>query len=448
MADAVDGGSPGSGMPAYMYEQLREMVFGDDPDAVRDVGEWLRGRGRLIAEFAATLHRELSMIDELYSSAEGAPALKAQLYQAVVGLQELGNRLIHNGHVINSAGDAIETAQSQVDAAYPKVKPGGAVFRGLNPQTDPPSQKARPYVESLNTYLYNLTDALALLADEDRPYETPEPPPSNDPSKAPMSLGGSSPVGSGPAMPGLSGVRQGGAQPGPSLPRGSAPGSHPSPGGSMPTTPGRGAIPPGVVGSPASKGRAGTTPTVGGAGRRISMPGSRSGDLLGRMRPPTGEVAVGSESGIGEPASETYSPEGRPPGDTGGPGRYGAAPPGGEPSPASGVPPSIHEHRGQSRRGKKKPGYERGESDTFVDGRFANVTGGELRAPSRERPVDAGPGVIGNQKRKPADAPGQSPWELPQSAPAPEGLPEEFQEGTFRGKGGVQFEVRRRVGGA
>src|SRR6266508_5199069 len=124
MADDVAGGAPGSGMPAYMYEDLKKMVYADDPDAVRAVGEWLLDRGRLISEFAVTVHRELSKVDDLYSSAEGAPALKAQLYRAFDELQKLGGDLIQNGHVLNAAAQAIETAQGQVDAVYPDTKPG------------------------------------------------------------------------------------------------------------------------------------------------------------------------------------------------------------------------------------------------------------------------------------------------------------------------------------
>jgi hypothetical protein len=63
-------------MPAYMYEDLKKMVYADDPEAVRHVGDWLGSRGRLISDFAATVHRELSKVDDLYSSAEGAPRSK------------------------------------------------------------------------------------------------------------------------------------------------------------------------------------------------------------------------------------------------------------------------------------------------------------------------------------------------------------------------------------
>jgi hypothetical protein len=74
--------------------------------------------------------------------------------------------------------------------------------------------------------------------------------------------------------------------------------------------------------------------------------------------------------------------------------------------------------------------------------------GGELRAESRERPVDPGPAVIGNQKHKAAEDDVRRQWELAETTPSPDGFPEEFREGNFRGKDGVQFEVRRRVGGA
>ncbi|MGH3715201.1 MAG: hypothetical protein ACRDT4_17315 [Micromonosporaceae bacterium] len=55
--------------------------------------------------------------------------------------------------------------------------------------------------------------------------------------------------------------------------------------------------------------------------------------------------------------------------------------------------------------------------------------------------------MIGSQKQKPTEADGQSDWELPKVSPSPQGFPEELNDGTFRGKDGVQFEVRRRSRG-
>src|SRR6266545_4454750 len=153
MADAHDGGSPGSGTPAYMYEDRKKMVYADDPEAVRHVGDWLGSRGRLISDFAVTVHRELSKVDDLYSSAEGAPAQKAQLY-----------------------------------------------------------------VESLNTYMYNLSDALALV-DPNKDIGQPGNPP-GDGSNPPTQPGASSLPGSGAVAPGRIGAGKIEAGPGTILPPG------------------------------------------------------------------------------------------------------------------------------------------------------------------------------------------------------------------------------------
>ena len=444
MADAHDGGSPGSGTPAYMYEDLKKMVYADDPEAVRHVGDWLGSRGRLISDFAVTVHRELSKVDDLYSSAEGAPALKAQLYRAFDELQKLGGDLIQNGHVLNAAAQAIETAQGQVDAVYPDTKPGDAVFRGTNAYTDPPSQKAQPYVESLNTYMYNLSDALVLV-DPNKDIGQPGNPP-GDGSNPPTQPGASSLPGSGAVAPGRIGAGKIEAGPGTILPPGPTLGGQPATGGEPRKSPGRGMFPPAVGGSP-DRGRdsAGSGLPGYGSGRRIRMPGARNGDLLGRMRPP---AAAGGAAGAQGTAERPSYPEALELGGAGTPERPEAVPPGGESGTGTGIPPSVHGgHGGKNRRGRKKPGYERGESDTFVDGRFGNEVGGELRAASREMPTDPGPAVIGNQKHRLAEEPCESQWELQRSTPSPEGSPEEFREGRFRGKDGVQFDVKRRVGG-
>ncbi len=450
MADDVAGGAPGSGMPAYMYEDLKKMVYADDPDAVRAVGEWLLDRGRLISEFAATVHRELSRVDDLYSSAEGAPALKAQLYRAFDELQSLGSDLIHNGHVLIAAADAIGNTRSQVDAVYPKVKPGEAVFRGTSAYTDPPSQKAQPYVEALNSYLYELGDTLALMGAS--LHDSP-PPPISGGSNPGTSPGGAGP-GSGPSTnqgsgrPDLSGGRETQSSRGTFAPPGPVLGGQPSSRGTV-TGPGGGLLTPGLGGSPAGKAGTGVGAPGAGTGRQIRIPGARSGDLMGRMRPPAAGVGAGGAPGIGEPPGKVPSPEAIGPEGPGATQRPNAVPPGGDPGVGNSLPPGGHAgHGGQRRRGRKRSGYERGEPDTFVDGRYANEVGGNIRGTGLERPTDPGPAVIGSQKHRHTDDQGHSQWELSQTAPSREGFPDEFQEGSFRRKDGVQFEVRRRVGGA
>jgi hypothetical protein len=437
-------------MPAYMYEDLKKMVYADDPEAVRHVGDWLGSRGRLISDFAATVHRELSKVDDLYSSAEGAPALKAQLYRAFDELQKLGGDLIQNGHVLDAAAGAIETAQGQVDAIYPDTKPGDAVFRGTNPYTDPPSQKAQPYVESLNTYMYNLTDSLALVRSEDDFYKPGRPP--GGISGPPVGPGGPARIpntGPGSSTPGINAGKQIGKTPGTIVPS-SPVVSQPPTVGTPPTTPGGGMSPPATGGSSGGgKGNASAGAPAPGAGRRLRMPGSRRGDLLGRMSPPANGLGGDGARGVGEPPGVASSPDSLESEGSRTPVRPGAVPPGGGLGAGTGVPAGVHGgHSERNRRGKKKPGYERGQPDTFVDGRFGNEVGGELRAESRERPVDPGPAVIGNQKHKAAEDDVRRQWELAETTPSPDGFPEEFREGNFRGKDGVQFEVRRRVGGA
>jgi hypothetical protein len=120
----------------------------------------------------------------------------------------------------------------------------------------------------------------------------------------------------------------------------------------------------------------------------------------------------------------------------------GQVPPGGGvPSPGGGAG-----HTG--RRAKRRPGYERGEPETFIDGRHANAAGGTIRQPGAAKSFNPTPGMLGSQKHKPAEEHDHGQWELPTTAPTPEGFPDKVEDSKFTRRDGVQFEVRRRKGGA
>ncbi|MGH3659887.1 MAG: hypothetical protein ACRDUA_24875, partial [Micromonosporaceae bacterium] len=126
-------------------------------------------------------------------------------------------------------------------------------------------------------------------------------------------------------------------------------------------------------------------------------------------------------------------PPGTGPGTPGTPGGHGGA--GGGPG---------------GRGGRRLTDYERIE-DEFVDNRRANQAGGLIRgAHSRPSSVDPGPGVLGSQKHRPAEATGQNRGPQPETTapPTPQGFPDELKNGSFKQKDGTQYTVRRRGSGA
>jgi hypothetical protein len=84
----------------------------------------------------------------------------------------------------------------------------------------------------------------------------------------------------------------------------------------------------------------------------------------------------------------------------------------------------------------------------FVDHRKANAAGGAIRQPGTAKSFDAMPGMLGSQKHRRAEDDDHSQWELPATTPTPEGVPDTVEDSKFTRRDGVQFEVRRRKGGA
>jgi hypothetical protein len=118
----------------------------------------------------------------------------------------------------------------------------------------------------------------------------------------------------------------------------------------------------------------------------------------------------------------------------------------GETPPGNAVPPGVGGGtRAGGHRGKKKPAYERGEPDTFADERTANAAGGTIRQAGAPKPFDPLPGMLGSQRPKPTEEQQHEAWELPETAPSPEGFPDELK--SFTRKDGARFEVRRARGG-
>ncbi|MGH8882253.1 MAG: hypothetical protein ACRD0P_33720, partial [Stackebrandtia sp.] len=93
----------------------------------------------------------------------------------------------------------------------------------------------------------------------------------------------------------------------------------------------------------------------------------------------------------------------------------------------------------------RRTNYERGEPNLFRSNRQGAkpVIGQQAAQP---KPVAAGPGVLGQQKQKPAEVERQEPQRR-KAAPTPEGFPDKLESGTFKGRDGTQFSVRRRASG-
>ncbi|MGH3717201.1 MAG: hypothetical protein ACRDT4_27620, partial [Micromonosporaceae bacterium] len=140
-------------------------------------------------------------------------------------------------------------------------------------------------------------------------------------------------------------------------------------------------------------------------------------------------IGGGPRPGVGVPAE--------PPPGPGQPGQPG------QPGPLS---PGRGAEGGGGRRGRRTS-YERGEPELFVDQRQrARPVLGQQPAPTR--PVDPGPGVIGQQKQKPSPGGREDQWRLPQPAPEHEGLPDKLEDGTSTRRDGTRFTVRRHGSGS
>ncbi|MGH3656564.1 MAG: hypothetical protein ACRDUA_07885, partial [Micromonosporaceae bacterium] len=338
-------------------------------------------------------------------------------------------------------------AMQALDAEPDRPNPSPGKSPGSGDYVDPATTNwKQPPAAKIANYLYaDLAIAAATMA---MPPEGGQEDPlgySDDPSGTPG--GGSAPspgaVGSGGTpdrgrSSGMPSSKRGGAEPGLVITNRTP--DTPSPQVSHgPTGATSGKAP--LVGVPTSAGDRSTVsgPATTGSGGRTGTGsvGKAPGAGLGGgkvISAPSGTAPAGGSPTVTDPGTKTLGGGLRPPPGTPVPPGTGGVPPGGMPHSGAGG-------AGQDgRAGKKKPGYERGEPDTFRDTRGANMSGGEVRGAARGERFKPLPGMLGTQRQHAAQE--RAPWEVPEPAPVPEGFPDELRD--FKRPDGTQFQVRRR----
>jgi len=458
MGDFEGGGADNLDLSGYTYGQLRDAVFQIVGDDLQAASNYLADLKRRLHERVGTLHVVIAKLRPDWKAKGGEAALE-KLDQQLKWMQEFARVTAVN----EAAIDDLIKARHKAVAAMRKLDamPGGPTPPGAKgkpspspapapPQTgyvDPSTLDWRhPYAVRAATPLYNL------LAITNASF--PMPPESYDDPGRSVIDGGS---GSGSDTAGAAAPRTSGS----GIPSGSwTTGGRP--GESHVSKTGRGERGPVLRGSPPKA----VPPTAGAgtpavdAGRGVAGPnagvgvvapggtvdhGGASVDRAGfdKGAATSAEPSAGRSFGSGR-ASSTASPGGkvlgggtRPVAGT----EVGIGGPG-DAAPGNGMPPSVGSGAGTNgRRAKKKPGYEQGEPDTFVGGGTANAAGGTIRQPGAPRSFDPPPGMLGSQKHKPTADQQHEAWDIPETAPSPEGFPEELK--SFTRKDGARFEVRR-----
>ncbi len=458
MAVEGGGGNPESGMELLRYETLRHMVLADDAEGLRVASVHWASMHKELEQRVNTIEIAIHRLDKVWRGTGGRTAL-AKYRQALEVMQSAMWTAKSNAENIGGAYDALVKAQKDMRALdgtpnkatqTPNPQPGGTEAYAW----DLDSRQPAAYGIAKNlSYAYAWAGAgYSPLTDsyDSSPWSGtrsgdgtgdsgPTSPSGGGPGRPRANADGTRPraiitrgrpgdgQASGPALggprPPKSGVRApaAGLQPDPGS--GAAPGGAPGFGvpGGAPRDPGSSGARRGSFGSSGGRGSTGT-----GAGR-VRFGGSNPGGktLGGGMRPAADPV----EPGIlpGEPGVAS-------------PGEHGQIPPGG-------MPGSVVGGHG-SRKSRRTSGYERGEPDMFVDHRQANAAGGAIRQPGTAKSFDAMPGMLGSQKHRRAEDDDHSQWELPATTPTPEGFPDTVEDSKFTRRDGVQFEVRRRKGGA
>jgi len=440
---------------SHTYEQLRAAVYGVSEEAVRVAGNEWADLKRRVNERVGTLHVAVSKLTPQWNSPAGETALDAMRAQL-----EWMTELARVAGLNEARLDDVQTTRIESVIAMRALdsQPGGPVPPGTRSRPAPSPGPAPPgaggwvhpasldwrqpqAVEIANQLYGRLAIAAASLA---------TPPSSPQEAVALEDLSGTGPQRS------QSGGSSGAIRFGPS---GLAPGvtgsAVPSPGSGRPVLPGWQvpAIPAVGAGTPwGVGGLPGIAP--GGSRKDMAIPGSgnRPAGTVSAARKPGlvagGRGVLGGRPvgiGTGSTGSTTAA---APPGRVIG-GGLRPAPgtpippatvPDASPPPAGGVPATGGTSGQPGGPGRMKPGYERAEPDTFVDERSRNPAGGKLpgsREATRFAPL---PGMVGQQKAKPAMDDQQGTWSGSETR-SPEGFPETLQSFTHRD--GVTFEVRR-----
>ncbi len=473
MGDFEGGGADNLDLSGYTYGQLRDAVFQIVGDDLQAASNYLADLKRRLHERVGTLHVVIAKLRPDWKAKGGEAALE-KLDQQLKWMQEFARVTAVN----EAAVDDLIKARHKAVAAMRKLDamPGGPTPPGAKgkpspspapapPQTgyvDPSTLDWRhPYAVRAATPLYNL------LAITNASFPMP---PRNPFGIDPGSSTGSAESPSRSPADGAGGGAGGPASPDstadPTVRVQSAPGATtPSPvsGDSRPAGPNAGAekakpgvapapgvIAPGAntgVGLPGAGGRRDSGASTGRPGFGRSGAGTGAGASAGRGLGTGGArlgfagEGVGSSGALPEQELGARVLGGGPRPGVGAPADVGGQ---GAISPGGGMSPGTGGGAGRGRRGKKT-NYEQGEPETFVDGRFGNAGGGEIRPCSQPKKFDAGPGVLGSQKhRVPQEQQQREVWELPEGEPSPEGFPDELK--SFTRKDGAQFKVRRTRG--
>lgn len=352
------------GGPSLSIAALRAMLNANSPEDVARHGQEWRGLARELYDAAYDLDGSLADLDEVFDSRHAAPALKAQLAQALRDLDVTAGRLDRNGGLLEQAASALDRARDEAnnapDDGESNERAAGAIAKALSEEHA------------------NIAAQLDTFANDDG-YR----PGSGGDEAGSGADGGSS--GSGTrSSPGGGGV----------VPTVGTPGASSSSAGRFnpgPTLGGRTTVPGGKLGSDSGRSVNTGTGARGGIGAgaagataaragKVGVPGPRSGLPIGGYRPAIGSPGSG---GATPPGGAGPGKAGGP----GGPGRPGMAPPGGT---GPGQP-------GKDRPGKRLTNYEKVDPDTFRDTRHRvkPVIGEQRRQPDAFKPT---PGAIGGKQ--------------------------------------------------
>lgn len=444
MGDFAGGGADNLDYSSHTYARLRSAVYALTTDGpVVAQNEWADLKRRL-NERIGTLHVAIAKLTPAWISAGGHQAIVALTahrdwlteFARVAAWNEERvadvEQARRNATLAMKALDAEPGGPQRPDSgsSTPRPTPGP----DPDPAADPASQDWRqPYAAKIANYVFGqMAVAAASLAKapvEWKPVET-----------------GSRPDNGG--IPGDGPVLPSGSSAGPTRPRSgpNAPTSpHPSRGG--------GSGPGNVIGPPRAPSRplptpgtplppAGTSPPGGAIGQARDR---RSASPLPRRPAETGATsgAAGAHPGSRQSAAPGHGtsresvpppPHQRATGRVIGGGLRpigGSTPTGGEPSQR--IPSQLQTHGQPDKdppRRRKKPGYERGEPETFIDGRPRNPRGGIIR-PATAAPapvvVDPGRGIIGASKRR-DNVEQNEPWSVPEPVMPPTSAPDTGQE--------------------
>lgn len=451
MARVEGGGADNLNFSSHTYEELRTAVFAVDEEAIRvGANEWADLKRRL-NERIGTLRVMIHKLEPDWSSGAGRQAL-SRLRGHLSRMQALAKTAHWNEDRFDTLYETYTKAvkeMRELDATR-----GGQAEVASNPGNNEPlppnlADRRQPKAAKIAHDLYSeiaITSAtLDLLENAGTGIDTGSGTGSPDGASGSPDSGPGAGSRSGSSTPGTTTGSPGTLAPPPS--KAATPGGGPVLAGSSQarslTQPGGGANPGQTPAGGNPNSGFGVAPAArdefGAAARSSTGAGGPSGVGRGVIGPPRGTGGVGAPPD--GPGSRTLG--GPPP-------RPGVATPGaGLPGGGQPAHPGMPGGTGGPGGGRDGPGrrtnYERGEPDLFVDKRHrAKPVIGQQ--PTQPKPVNTGPGVIGQQKRKPADTERQE--QRPQTTPSPQGFPDKLEDGSFRSRDGAQFTVRRRGSGA